>query len=235
MTELGKKAAQFAQEKGAQIFSEENKERLAQGVSVVAKRSAELGKKAAELTKAGAEKVFTEENKEKVLKAGSAVVEASTAAGKKLWDAAQSYAEKREEQQPAQRYEESKPNWNENWNENAEFRRPQREPGGMSITPEQQEQQGPSKAVIFGVVGFVAGIPLSYFFQAPLIRKIPFTEYLKLIPGILFGPGGTPEERAMVTALMGDLVAVLVMTCVICAFLLAMAGYFVDQSQKKSN
>jgi hypothetical protein len=105
--------------------------------------------------------------------------------------------------------------------------------GETPATPEPQE--GVSKAVVFGIVGFVAGIPLSYFFQSPIIRKVPFIEYLRLIPEIVFGSGGTREERAMGTALMGDLVAVIVVTCVICAFIAAMAGYYVDQSRKKSN
>ncbi|MDR1977295.1 MAG: hypothetical protein LBQ42_01020 [Synergistaceae bacterium] len=97
------------------------------------------------------------------------------------------------------------------------------------------EQQGASKAVVFGIIGFVAGIPLSYFFQSPLIRKIPLTQYLKAIPRMLFDSGGTPEERAMASAMVGDPVAVLVATCIVCAALLALVGYFIDQSQKTSN
>ncbi|MDR1873948.1 MAG: FHA domain-containing protein [Synergistaceae bacterium] len=102
-------------------------------------------------------------------------------------------------------------------------------------------QQGTSNAVVFGIVGFLAGIPLSYFFQSPLVRiKMPFVDYLKLIPAILLGSGGTPkgaapEVQAMGTALVGGLVAVIVATCVLCAALAAMAGYYVDQSRKKSN
>jgi hypothetical protein len=101
------------------------------------------------------------------------------------------------------------------------------------VMPDQQQSN--SKCVIFGVLGFLAGIPLSYFFQSPLIRKIPLTEYLKLIPKMLTDSGKmTPEARAMDSAVLGNPIAVLVVTCIACAVLFALMGYFIDHTQKTS-
>ena len=96
-----------------------------------------------------------------------------------------------------------------------------------------KQQQGGSKSIVFGIIGFLAGIPLSYFFQSPIIRKIPLIEYLKLIPEMLTDSGGgTSEQRAMVSVMVGDPVAVLVVTCIVCGVLAALVGYFIDRSQK---
>ena len=83
---------------------------------------------------------------------------------------------------------------------------------------------------ILGIVGFFLGIPMSYYFQAPLIRKIPLSEYIKLIPRMLTespSQSGPPE-------LVGNPSAVFIVTCLACAFLFGLAGYFIDQNRNKS-
>jgi predicted PurR-regulated permease PerM len=99
----------------------------------------------------------------------------------------------------------------------------------------EQQTSGGSLKIVFGVIGIILGLPLSYFFQSPLIRKIPLSEYLKHIPQLLTNSGGTPEQRAMESAMIGNPVAVLVMTCVVCAIIGAVLGYFIDHSKKQSD
>ncbi len=96
------------------------------------------------------------------------------------------------------------------------------------------EKQCTSKKILFGAIGILLGFPLSYFFQAPLIRKIPMSEYLKAIPKIL--SSGVPvdaNQKAMQDALIGNAVLPIVLSCFVCAFLLGVIGHFIDKSNKE--
>jgi hypothetical protein len=84
-------------------------------------------------------------------------------------------------------------------------------------------------------MGFLAGIPLSYFFQSPLVRKMPFSRYLALIPGELLGSLiRTSEQQAMNNAIVGNAVAVIIGTCVVCALILGGISYFINKSREVS-
>jgi hypothetical protein len=85
------------------------------------------------------------------------------------------------------------------------------------------------------VAGFLAGIPLSYFFQSPLIKKMPFDEYLNGIPVILGSLFDTPEQKAMTDAIAGNTVGVLIGTCVLCAFILGGINHFINKPRETSN
>ena len=80
-----------------------------------------------------------------------------------------------------------------------------------------QEQTGTGCGpVMFAVIGFILGVPLSYLFQSELVRaKVPFEKYIGHAPQILFEAWNTP---------VGSPGAVILVTCVVCALLLGFIG-----------
>jgi hypothetical protein len=95
----------------------------------------------------------------------------------------------------------------------------------------EQQKDTSNKIIMFGVIGFLAGIPLSYFFQPPIIRKLSLSEYVSNIPGMLTAKT-SPGDAALVG---GDPVAVFWMTCVITAAIFALARYFILRSKGSEN
>jgi TRAP transporter 4TM/12TM fusion protein len=99
------------------------------------------------------------------------------------------------------------------------------------------DSQTNQASAALGVAGFLMGIPLSYFFQSPLLRILPFDEYLKAIPEILNVSVNISGQEGMqvISALLGDPGLILVITCLMCSFLLAVLGYFIERSRKSDN
>ena len=95
----------------------------------------------------------------------------------------------------------------------------------------------PKRARKYALIGFLCGIPLSYSFQSPLMRKaLTFIDYMIALPRILFEAlffFKTPEERALENFVVGDVVAVLFTVCIVCALIGGFAGYYVDQSRRR--
>jgi hypothetical protein len=85
---------------------------------------------------------------------------------------------------------------------------------------EEKESSNKMMSLFFGVIGILLGVPLSYFFQNPMIRKIPLTEYIKHIPEVL----------SKSDPMLGDLATPVILTCAICAFLMGVLGYFISKS-----
>ena len=88
--------------------------------------------------------------------------------------------------------------------------------------------------VKLGIIGLILGLPISYFFQDPFIRiLIPVSEYIKGIPKILTSPSSQMGE--LETGLIGNPAAVIIVTCLACAFLLGLAGYYFDKKNNIDN
>ena len=85
--------------------------------------------------------------------------------------------------------------------------------------------------ITLGIVGLLLGLPLSYFFQAPMIRnKMPLSEYIKMLPQIIStNPAGIGEFEA---SMIGNPPAVLIVTCLVCAFLFGLAGYLIERNRR---
>jgi hypothetical protein len=95
----------------------------------------------------------------------------------------------------------------------------------------------PQRARRYAFIGFLSGIPLSYFFQSPLLKKaMSLFGYVIRIPQILFEflfVSRTPDEQILVGFLVGDVVGVLVTVCIICALIGGFAGYCVDHTPRR--
>ena len=95
-----------------------------------------------------------------------------------------------------------------------------------------KQRQGISVMVILGIVGFFLGAPISYFFQSPFVQKIQLGEYIKLIPKVLTD---NPVSRGQISReLVGNPIAVLIVTCLVTTFIFGMVGYFIDRSKKRA-
>ena len=91
-----------------------------------------------------------------------------------------------------------------------------------------QDNRG-SKKLVFGIVGFLLGAPMSYFFQPPIIReKISFGRYVEHLPEILSGPNSWKTDPMLGS---NPSLTVLV-TCVICAAIFGFMGYLIDKANK---
>jgi hypothetical protein len=97
-------------------------------------------------------------------------------------------------------------------------------PNGLSVSKSRRdqkmdqkmsEQQNPvSPSGLFALVGFLAGIPISYFFQGEMVKKLSLVQYVKALPQML---GDITKPKAW--DFLGDYVLTLLFTCVVCAFL----------------
>jgi hypothetical protein len=76
-------------------------------------------------------------------------------------------------------------------------------------------------------LGFLAGIPISYFFQGAGVKKLSLVQYVKALPGVL-RVLGEPHGWDMV----GDAVLTVVFTCVVCAFLGGLLWRLLEQGNK---
>lgn len=73
--------------------------------------------------------------------------------------------------------------------------------------------------ILFGIAGALLGMPLSYYFQDPMIRhKVPFGMYIENIPKILGGPGADPLTQSLFQTML--------LTVLICLALGAGLGFF---------
>ncbi|MDR2175040.1 MAG: hypothetical protein LBO82_03775 [Synergistaceae bacterium] len=91
------------------------------------------------------------------------------------------------------------------------------------------EQQNSSSSVgRFAGLGFLIGIPVSYFFQGAGIKKLSLVQYIKAIPEALKAIG-EPHGWDMV----GDAVLTLVFSCIVCTFLGVMLGNWWDKKKKE--
>ena len=100
--------------------------------------------------------------------------------------------------------------------------------------PREANNDSGSLKWLFGIIGFFVGIPLSYYFQAPMIRKLPLSEYIKLVPKMLTEPinlrmGGGADSFS---ALIGSPKAVVIITCLICAAVFYYVRHRIEQSNK---
>jgi hypothetical protein len=83
-------------------------------------------------------------------------------------------------------------------------------------------QNLPDRVVLSGLVGFMAGIPLSYFFQASDVRELwSFGRYLMAIPETLRAAGASLNQLTL-----SDPVSLIIAVAVVCALLAALAGYY---------
>jgi TRAP transporter 4TM/12TM fusion protein len=78
----------------------------------------------------------------------------------------------------------------------------------------------PDRILLSGVAGFIAGVPLSYLFQAAEIRAMPLARYLMAVP------------ETMTAA--GNAAALMLAVAAVCALLAAAAGYFFGRRNKES-
>ena len=79
---------------------------------------------------------------------------------------------------------------------------------------------------VFGVIGFVLGGPISYFFQSALIReKVPFGEYAIKSLSIMIEP-----EAWENAPFIGNVGLTILVTCLVCAAI----AYFIGRSMEKS-
>jgi hypothetical protein len=95
----------------------------------------------------------------------------------------------------------------------------------------------PKKSRQYAFIGFLGGIPLSYFFQSPLVRKaFSLLEYVLYLPKILFEAlfiSKSLDQKMLEQFIAGDVVAVLFTVCIICALIGGFAGYYIDQSRRR--
>jgi len=82
----------------------------------------------------------------------------------------------------------------------------------------------PKLVPLFAFIGLLLGLPVSYYFQDPFIReKVSIEDYIKLLPEIL-------TDRSTGTNFTTPIIS----SCVVCAVLLGIVGYFIALSRKKS-
>jgi hypothetical protein len=95
----------------------------------------------------------------------------------------------------------------------------------------------PKRARKYALIGFLCGIPMSYYFQSPLLQKaMSLIDYVFAVPQMLFESlfaFKSQGQRAMEQALLGDFAAILITVCVVCALIGGAAGYYVDQSSRR--
>ncbi len=78
-----------------------------------------------------------------------------------------------------------------------------------------------SKTTSFAILGIILGIPISYYFQPPIIQnKLTLFQYLGRLPAVLSEGNG-------------DFVGPILLSCVLCAIVLGIVGYFMDQSSNR--
>lgn len=76
--------------------------------------------------------------------------------------------------------------------------------------------------VLGALVGAVLGVPLSYYAQPGSIQmKLTLPEYLARLPTVF--------EKANL-----DYIFPIILTCVLCALVFGVAGYFVGQSKRST-
>ena|GEM_PF-5098725 len=93
---------------------------------------------------------------------------------------------------------------------------------------QKQQQTSGMKKIGFGVIGFIIGGPISYFFQHAAIReKIPFGRYIIESFKILLDPTSWKSD-----SMVGNVGLKIFLTCVICAAIGCYIGYSMD---KKNN
>jgi hypothetical protein len=113
--------------------------------------------------------------------------------------------------------------------------RPQARSSSAPITAVNPRSSGSSLhplalPAMFAALGVTLGLPLSYYFQPPMIRKIPLSDYIEGIPKMLIGAIAQNEDYRMATAVAGgDLGATIIMVCVVCALIGGVIGYFVEK------
>ena len=83
--------------------------------------------------------------------------------------------------------------------------------------------------ILFGIIGLLFGLPLSYFFQPQIVRKIPLGQYLKAIPEMMT----SSQSNDRFARMLGDLITPIILSCLICAFILGIVGYFIAKSHQK--
>ena len=97
--------------------------------------------------------------------------------------------------------------------------------------------QMPKRSRQYALIGFLIGIPLSYNFQSPILKKaLSCIDYMLSLPRILFDAlfvFKSPAQRALENFVAGDVVAVLVSVCVGCALIGGLVGYYVDQLSRR--
>ena len=87
--------------------------------------------------------------------------------------------------------------------------------------PPQQAAKPPVAApLILGFIGFLLGIPLSYFFQPGLIRaKFTCGEYITNLPQLLEGILKNPDDLGI------QILLTLVITCAVTSIIFAVIGH----------
>ncbi|MDR3355555.1 MAG: FHA domain-containing protein [Synergistaceae bacterium] len=84
-------------------------------------------------------------------------------------------------------------------------------------------------AWILAIVGFIMGMPLSYYFQNAIVQKIPFLEYIKVTPQILLYPfSGGGNESQVFSQMEANIAVTLWITCVVLAVIGFLLGYLFD-------
>lgn len=94
----------------------------------------------------------------------------------------------------------------------------------IGTSNERTKKGGPSmeKRDLLALVGFILGLPLSYFFQSDFIRsKFSIGEYIGAFPRLL-------------TSGDSNLIIPIAISCVICAVMLGIVGHFMDLAEKKN-
>ena len=86
-----------------------------------------------------------------------------------------------------------------------------------------------SKAWGLGFLGFLVGLPMSYFFQVPLIRqKVSWGGYITHLPDIF-------KEIFQGRPGAGDVLSPIIMTCLVCAAIFAFIGYTMDKKAREND
>ena len=83
---------------------------------------------------------------------------------------------------------------------------------------------------LFALLGGVIGIPVSYWFQPELLRqKMSLGKYLASLPDLLEQKRGS---MSMISS--SDVFANIVISCVLCALVLGVVGYVLDQQKNQT-
>lgn len=81
-----------------------------------------------------------------------------------------------------------------------------------------EKQNLTSTTLLYFILGIVIGIPVSYYFQNPLIKiEISLSQYLYHFMGYFFY---TPQP------MLGEFLVPVILTCLICGLLSGFIGYF---------
>jgi len=77
-----------------------------------------------------------------------------------------------------------------------------------------------NKKVIFGIIGFFLGFPISYYFQPEKLRAmLSMTDYLQSIP-------------KLASSDKGDFLTPIIFSCLISTAIFVFIGYLLDQNNK---